>query len=146
MRGRPRAALRGPARGHQLAVPATAYMATPTAALISARGLSMRIYTRITCTAAPRVWHFSAFHLVSGHLLCYCEPAFPGTCIGYIESSYSDILSCRRGITHMSQSNTAFFKVVGIMHKLCISLSERQTQCTLYSNKEHTYLEIAAKG
>ena len=39
MRGRPRTALRGPARAHQLAVPATAYMATPTMALIRARGL-----------------------------------------------------------------------------------------------------------
>ena len=39
MRGRPRTALRGPAQAHQLAVPATAYVATPTAALISARGL-----------------------------------------------------------------------------------------------------------
>ena len=38
-RGRPRTALRGPAQAHQLAVPATAYVATPTAALISARGL-----------------------------------------------------------------------------------------------------------
>ena len=35
----PATALRGPARAHQLAVRATAYVATPTAVLISARGL-----------------------------------------------------------------------------------------------------------
>ena len=44
MRGRPRTTLRGPARAHQLAVPATAYEATPTAALISVRGVVVWAY------------------------------------------------------------------------------------------------------